>query len=122
MKIRNTLVMIPTIALLFAGCQSPSQGRYDDNISAMHLIKQLALGCYMHAQDNAGTLPSTMTDLKPYVDESFDPDAYDLVVSGRLSDIENPGETVLIRRKRLLRDDQQAVAFADGHAAIIPAR
>ena len=70
----------------------------------------------MYAQDNGGMLPRAMIDLKSYVDEPFDPDAYALVVFGRLTDIENPGETVLIRRRKLLRDGSRAVALADGHA------
>jgi prepilin-type processing-associated H-X9-DG protein len=112
---------VVTVALLFAGCQSSSQSRIDENASAMQALKHLALGCHMYAQDNDGLLPRAMADLKPYIDVPFDPDAYELAVSGKLEDVERPGETVLIRQRRLLGNGRRAVAFVDGHAAIVSA-
>ena len=85
----------------------------------MQILKQLALGCHMYAGDNDGMLPAELTDLKPYVKEPYNPEAYDLVASGKLSEIVLPSKAILIRQKALLADGQQAVAFADGHAAII---
>jgi hypothetical protein len=124
MNVRNIVVslltpVLLTVVLSLAGCQSSSRGQLDDNVSAMHVLKHSALGCHLYAQDNDGVLPRAMIDLKPYVDESFDPNAYELVISGRLADVEHPAEAVLIRQKKTLRDGRQAVAFVDGHAAIV---
>jgi prepilin-type processing-associated H-X9-DG protein len=120
MNVRKTVVLLSTVAVICAGCQSFSKNQLEEErISAMQELKRLALGCYLYAEDNEGLLPGAMADLKPYVEESFDPDAYELLVSGKLKDVERPEETVLIRRKKLLPDGQYAVAFADGHAEVI---
>lgn len=121
MNVRNIVVLLVTVALFFAGCQSAARSQIDDNVSAMHVLKHLALGCHLYAQDNDGVLPRAMIDLRRYVDEPFDPEAYELVVSGNLGDVERPGETELIRQKKVMRDGRRAVAFVDGHAAIVSA-
>jgi len=91
----------------------------NDRQAAMQTLKQLALGCIMYAQDNDGMLPATQAALKPYVSTSYDPEAYELVASGKLTEIRQPARTVLIRQKARLSGGQQAVAFVDGHAEII---
>ena len=60
-----------------------------------------------------------MTGLQPYVVELFDPEAYVLVASGKLREIENSSNAVLLSQKELLPDGQQAVAFVDGHVEIV---
>jgi len=95
----------------------------NDRLSAMQMVKRLALGCRMYAEENDGMLPSTMTDLRPYVVEPYDPEAYVLVASGKLreiEEIEDSSRAFLIRQKEPLPDGQQAVAFVDGHAEIVP--
>ena len=87
----------------------------DDKIQS---VKLLALACRMYADDNNGMLPRTMVDLQPYAGELHDPDAYVLVASGNVDEIEKTKDSsreVLIRREELLR----AVAFVDGHAEIV---
>jgi hypothetical protein len=84
----------------------------------MQSVKLLALACRMYADDNNGMLPRTMVDLQPYAGELYDPDAYDLVASGNVYEIEKTKDSskeVLIRRKELL----STVAFVDGHAEIV---
>ena len=84
----------------------------------MQSVKLLALACRMYADDNNGMLPRTMVDLQPYAGALSDPDAYVLVASGNVYEIEKTKDSskeVLIRRKELLR----AVAFVDGHAEIV---
>ncbi len=84
----------------------------------MQSVKLLALAFRMYADDNNGMLPRTMVDLQPYAGELYYPDAYVLVASGNLYEIEKTKDSskeVLIRRKELLR----AVAFVDGHAEIV---
>lgn len=98
--------------------QGPSQGQAKDKLAAMQTLKYLALGCHLYAEDNDGMLPATLADLKPYIRESFDPDAYELVASGNLKNMRQPGKRHLIRAKKLFPGKQQAVAFVDGHVEI----
>jgi hypothetical protein len=114
----NTIILLLTGALLLAGCQSHSQILANQRIEAMQMCKHLALGCFCYAQDNDGMLPLEMSELKPYVEKLFNPDDYDLTISGKISEIVMPSKAVLIRHKALI-GGQQAVAFADGHAEII---
>ncbi len=84
----------------------------------MQSVKLLALACRMYADDNNGMLPRTMVDLQPYASELYDPDAYVLVASGNVYEIEKTRDSskeVLIQRKELLR----AVAFVDGHVETV---
>ncbi|MCP4452156.1 MAG: DUF1080 domain-containing protein [Planctomycetes bacterium] len=90
----------------------------NDRQAAMQTLKHLALGCIMYAQDHDGMLPTTFAALTPYVSTSFDAEAYELVASGKWSEISQPGSTALIRQKALLADGQQVVAFADGHVEV----
>jgi len=91
-------------------------------IAVMRTLKYLALGCHLFAEDHDGMLPATMVELKPYVKESFDPEAYDLVASGVLYKIKQPAKQVLIRSKACLSGGQLAVAFVDGHVEIVRMR
>jgi len=87
----------------------------DDEMQSVELQAQ---ACRMYAADHNGMLPGTMVDLQPYAGELHDPDAYVLVASGNLNEIEKTRDStkeVLIERKELL----QAVAFVDGHAEIV---
>ena len=116
---RYIIILLLACVMLPAGCQSPSQIQAGQRIEAMQMVKQLALGCHLYAQDNDGMLPLEMSELKPYVEILFNPDEYDLVASGRLSEVVLPSKAILIRHKDLLPGGLQAVAFADGHAEII---
>ncbi len=85
----------------------------------MQSVEMQAQACRMYAYDHNDMLPRTMVDLQPYAGELHDPDAYVLVASGNLKEIEktkDSSEEVLIRRKESLR----AVAFVDGHAEVVP--
>ena len=119
MKKLHTIILLLVSVLMLAGCQSPSQIQAEQRIEAMKMVKHLALGCHLYAQDNDGMLPLEMSELKPYVEILFNPDEYDLAASGKLSEVVLPSKAILIRHKALLPGGQQAVAFADGHAEII---
>jgi len=101
------------------GKEESSQGQAEKRIVAMQTLKYLALGCHLYADDHDGILPATLDDLKPYVKESYDPDAYELVASGNIRKIKQAGKRRLIRDKTLLPGKQRAVAFVDGHVEII---
>ena len=88
----------------------------------MQTLKYLALGCHLYAEDHDGMLPRTLHDLKPYVKESYDPKAYELVAAGNLNKIRQPAKRHLIRAKASLSGKQRAVAFVDGHVEIIQVR
>lgn len=120
MKEPHATFLLLTVVLLIAGCQNSSPIEENERFSSMRMLKRLALGCYMYAEDNNGMLPGTMTDLQSYVIKAFDPKAYILVASGKLHEIENASQAILIRQEELLPDGKQAVAFVDGHAEIIP--
>ena len=117
MKKLYTVILLTSV-LLLAGCQCPVRNLANERIEAMQRLKHLALGCHLYADDNDGMLPASMADLKPYV-KNYNPDAYDLTASGKLSEIVLPSKAILIRQKEPLSDGQQAVAYADGHAEII---
>ena len=119
MRHLHTVIRLQVVLLLLAGCQSSPQSRDNDRLSAMQTLKRLAIGCYMYSEDNDGMLPKAMTDLQPYVDDSYDPKAYVLVASGKLTEIENPERAVLIRQIEPLPDGAQVVAFADGHVEVV---
>jgi hypothetical protein len=122
MKKLHSIILLLTGVLLLAGCQSSSQIQANNRIEAMQMLKHLALGCHLYAGDNDGMLPASLTDVKPYVDKSYDPQDYVLTASGKLNKIVLPSKAILIRQKELLLDGQQAVAFADGHSEIISTR
>lgn len=117
MKKLYTVILLTSV-LLLAGCQCPVRNQANERIEAMQRLKHLALGCLLYADDNDGMLPANLNDLKSYV-KNLNPDEYDLVASGKVSEIVLPSKAILIRQKELLSDGQQAVAFADGHAEII---
>jgi hypothetical protein len=117
MKKLYTVILLTSV-LLLAGCQCPARNQANERIEAMQRLKHLALGCLLYADDNDGMLPANLNDLKSYV-KNLNPDEYDLVASGKVSEIVLPSKAILIRQKELLSDGQQAVAFADGHAEII---
>jgi len=119
MKKLHSIFLLLVSAMLLAGCQTTSQIQENQRIEAMQMVKHLALGCHLYAQDNDGMLPLEMSELKPYVKILFNPDEYVLVASGKLSEVVLPTKAILIRHKALLPGGQQAVAFADGHAEII---
>jgi quercetin dioxygenase-like cupin family protein len=119
-NVRKIVVSLGAVVLICAGCQSLSQSRVEkERVLAMQELKHLALGCHLYAEDNDGLLPGAMADLKPYLGGTFDPDAYELLVSGKLGDVERPAKTILIRQKEPLADGRYAVAFVDGHAEIV---
>ena len=118
MKKVYTIIILLTGILLLAGCQSHSQILADQRLESMQMVKYLAFSCFCYAQDNDGMLPIEMSELKPYVEILFNPDDYDLTISGKISEIVMPSRAILIRHRALI-GGQQAVAFADGHAEII---
>jgi len=122
MKKLHIKILLLAVIMLPAGCQSPSQIQENQRIEAMQMVKHLALGCHLYAQDNDGMLPLEMSEIKPYVEILFNPDEYVLVISGKLSEVVLPSKAILIRHKALLPGGLQAVAFADGHAEIISVR
>lgn len=65
-------------------------------------------------------LPTTTTHLLPYVEITYDPEAFVMAATGKLSKIDNPEKTILLRQKIPLSDGHQAVAYVDGHASIVP--
>jgi CDP-diacylglycerol pyrophosphatase len=105
-----------SVILLLGGCQSSLSRQRSE---AAHTVRELALGCLLYAHENDGTLPATMTDIIPYVRESFDPDAYVLVATGKTNEIEQPSKAILLRKIHLLPDGEQVVAYVDGHVEAI---
>lgn len=122
MNKQYTITLLLACLILFAGCESASQIQANQRIESMQMLKHLALGCHIYVGDNDGMLPATLADLKPYVNKPYNPEDYVLVASGKLSDIEQAANAVLIRQKAPLPDGHQAVAFADGQAAIVSTR
>lgn len=106
-------------ALLFSGCQSIPQKQIYSEIAAKRMVKQLALGCHLYAQENDGMLPTELAELEPYVLETFDPQDYVLEASGKLHEIMDTPDAVLARQKEPLPNGRQIVALVDGRAAMV---
>jgi hypothetical protein len=111
MKKRHSLVLVLSAMVLLSGCFSSLSGKKNERIDAMQAAKHLALGCHMYAQDNDGMLPTTTTHLLPYVDITYDPEAFVMVATGKLSEVEQPEKAVLLRQKASLSGGSQAVAY-----------
>jgi hypothetical protein len=86
--------------------------------AAMQTLKHLAVGCIIYAQDNDGMLPTTFAALDPYVTTPYESEAYQLVASGKINEINQPARAILIRQKALLSGGGQVAAFVDGHVEI----
>ncbi len=97
---------------------APKPTQANDRQAAMGMLKHLAVGCIMYAQDHEGMLPTTFAAIEFYVSTPFDQEAYELVASGKMGEIAQPGKTALVRQKALMPDGQRAVAFVDGHVEI----
>ncbi len=119
MKKLYSMLLVLGAMVLFSGCQSSLSSRKNERMEAMQAAKHLALGCHMYAQDNNGMLPTTTTHLLPYVEITYDPEAFVMMATGKLSAVEQPEKAVLLRQKASLSDGSQAVAYVDGHASIV---
>jgi hypothetical protein len=114
-------------------------------VTSMSNARQLHLAIQVYAADHDDTLPAKLSDLVPdyvssprafvhpknqdkanlidldkpeTVDEYSD---YELVLKGvKLSDIDDPSETVLLQEKKPFLKNARVVVFADGHCEEVP--
>ena len=96
----------------------------DDGIEVsgqLNNVKKATLACLMFAADHRGVLPSKMAELWPYLQsgDEVDESLVSLVAGGKMSDIKNPGTSVLLKSKGVSSTGKRAVAFVDGHCELV---
>lgn len=105
-------------------------------IAKMNYVKRWALAFHMYAGDHDDQFPPTLAaaadyfgsvdppgDVDPAVYAALQPDHYEVMYHGSLSEIPNPGMTILLREKEAIPDQTglgavRAYGFADGHSEI----
>jgi hypothetical protein len=92
----------------------------------MEYLKYLALGAVMFAEKNNGSLPKDLRESFSYpgtdAPPGFLPDLFELVCQGRMSEIKDAAQTIIIREKDPVKtwDGQwmKCYAFADRHVEV----
>jgi hypothetical protein len=105
----------------------------------LNYMKAWALAFHLFAAENGDRMPATFAEAEKYFPAEhkgmmsvFDPERFEIVYQGRLSDVGSPAATILIREKdpftMVSKDPDTAgklaktYAFADGHTEIHIAR
>lgn len=115
---KTKLLALWVVALLLAGCATWGTRSRTGDILAATDARQLALACCVWANDHHGVLPpdlAAVKDLAPVARAA----AYELCASGPLADIKDPATTVLLREKQATPGGHRALAFVDGHCALV---
>ncbi len=112
-------MMLVALAMLLAGCATlGTRSRTADYLAATD-TRQLALACFVWANDHQGALPPNLEAVKDLATVK-NVAAYELCLGGQIADIKNPATTVLVRERQTARCGCRAVAYADGHSELIP--
>ena len=111
-------MMLVAVALLLAGCATTGTRSRTADILAGSDAKQLALACFVWANDHNGALPNEIAALKELVTLKH-LDSFELCAHGKLADIKEPATTVLVREKQAIPGSRRATAYADGHSELI---
>ena len=119
-KLPMTILMLAGLIWL-NGCLGSLSTKNNERMDALQAAKHLALACHLYAQDNDDSIPPTTIHLIPYADNTYDPEDFVMVATGKLTQIDNPNETALLQQKIPLADGSRAVAFVDGHVEIVMA-
>ncbi len=91
----------------------------------MNDAKLLVLGLIMYAADNQKQLPADFNQTSNYWTNAnvplTDPNQFELVLHGSLTNVTNPAETIAVREKQAWINNGnwvKAYGFADGHVII----
>lgn len=96
-------------------------------IAKLNLLKQWGLAMIMYAGDNSDQLPTTFAVARNYLGKTGDAapilteDQLEITYQGKLSDIANPAQTILVREKEPVLINGRpcrGYLFADGHSEI----
>ena len=96
-------------------------------IAKLNLLKQWGLAMIMYADDNGDQLPTTFAAARNYLGKAGDAtpilteDQLEITYQGKLSDIANPAQTILMREKEPVIANGKlcrGYLFADGHSEI----
>jgi len=112
-------LMALVVLLLLAGCATMGSRSRTADIIAGTDAKQLALACFVWANEHNGALPPDLAAIKDLA-TTQNLGAYELCASGKLADIKDPATTILLREKQATPGGHRAVAYADGHCELIP--
>jgi hypothetical protein len=86
--------------------------------------RQVAVACIVYAADHEHMLPASFNDLTPHYFHAGDSlelaASYELVTSGKIDGMDDPGKTVLLRARQPVEGIGRVVAFVDGHCEIVP--
>ena len=85
-------------------------------------LRVLAASLHLFAEDNDGLLPRDFSQLASYLEpqmaQNLELSRYEIVAGGRLSDIEDPETTVIVREKKKDKHGIRAYVFADGRVEL----
>jgi len=108
--------------------KTPEQEEFKrQGIDRLNYTKQWMLAFMLFAEENGGRLPGDFVEAQALYPggekiEGLSPEQFEIVYSGKLSDIKEPSRTIIIREKepRFAPDGRPAKAygFADGHSEI----
>lgn len=120
MRKRITMVSVILAIAGLTGCATlPGTSRARE-AQELNTVKQVALACHMFAADHNEMLPSAMAQLSPYLGGDFNLNQVELVATGKIIDIVNPGSTVLLKSTSVSKAGKRAFAYVDGHYELLP--
>ncbi|HTR43659.1 MAG TPA: sigma-70 family RNA polymerase sigma factor [Pseudomonadales bacterium] len=100
---------------------SPETAFLQESTNRLNLAKQWGLCCRIFAQEHNSLLPDNMAQLRDYTHGPRDTN-WEMVSSGSLDSIRNPGATILLREKESRQGPDgafvKAYTFVDGRARL----
>lgn len=127
-QLRESLRKVGAVAERKPDTTTPEQEEFKrQGIDRLNYTKQWMLAFMLFAEENAGRLPEDFVQAQASYPggekiEGLSPEQFEIVYSGKLSDIKEPARTIIIRERepRYAPDGRPAKAygFADGHSEI----
>jgi len=89
-----------------------------EDYGALLNAKYLSLAFQQYIGDHSQTMPISIYELRPYLDERFPLSRYELLTTGNMLQFPSPGETYLFREKEPGEAGWRCVGYVDGHVEI----
>jgi hypothetical protein len=128
-----SVLMAPLLAALLLPAIASARGRATE-VACMANVKQCAQACIQYASGHDGTLPSSWEDLGEFLEGAADAThcpalrgkagpSYELLEGGRkLSEIEQPDKTAIVREIEASHRRGRTVGYADGSVGFVDGR
>jgi RNA polymerase sigma factor (sigma-70 family) len=127
-QLREELTRVAAVAEKAPETTTPEQDEFKrQGLNRLNYTKQWMLAIMLFAEENGGHLPGDFVQAQAFYPsgekiEDLSPEQFEIVYSGKVGDIKEPGRTIVIREKepRIDPDGRPAKAygFADGHSEI----